>query len=94
MYKLEDKQREYQRAWAAKRRARAKATTNTLKRGGCVRCGESDLVCLIFHHRDPATKAFTIGSTGPIRTEEAIIAEATKCDVLCLNCHAKVHGGH
>jgi hypothetical protein len=58
-------------------------------RDRCVDCGAT--TDLHFHHRDPTTKAFTIGSGNgrPWRTLEVEIA---KCDVLCVVCHDARHG--
>lgn len=58
---------------------------------GCARCGEKDSRCLQFHHRDPATKSFTIGKNGWQKPIEVVWAEAEKCDILCANCHMKEH---
>jgi hypothetical protein len=42
-----------------------------------------------FHHRDPSTKQFAIGSfTG---AWETLLVEAEKCDLLCANCHRLRH---
>jgi hypothetical protein len=53
----------------------------------CIKCGETDIAKLDFHHRDPTTKLFTIG--GPSRSQTAILAEIEKCDLLCHSCHSK-----
>lgn len=45
---------------------------------------------LHFHHRDPAQKLFSIGS-GRIRKYSRLLEEATKCDLVCANCHAEIH---
>lgn len=47
---------------------------------------------MVFHHRDPREKEITISeamrrSFGRAR----ILAEIAKCDVLCANCHVKLH---
>lgn len=39
-----------------------------------------------FDHRVPADKFFNL-SDGYVFSEEQIIAEADKCDVVCSNCH-------
>lgn len=64
-----------------------------LEKGGkCIRCGYANcLRALTFHHRDSTGKAFnldvrTCGRCSPAR----LAAEAEKCDLLCLNCHAEV----
>ena len=58
--------------------------------GGCVRCGEADPACLDFHHRDPTQK---LGHIGEFRKfgMERLLTEIAKCDVLCANCHRKLH---
>ena len=59
--------------------------------GGCQTCGYRRSVCaLTFHHRDPSTKSFGISAKwgSPL---EVLRAEAQKCDLLCLNCHAEEH---
>lgn len=51
-------------------------------------CGVDDFRCLDFHHRDPATKEFNIGSCAwGNRGRPALEKEIAKCDVLCANCH-------
>jgi hypothetical protein len=57
---------------------------------GCVRCGESDVIVLQWHHRVPSEKSFNVltGSRNALSTR---IAEARKCDLLCANCHLRVH---
>lgn len=61
----------------------------------CQQCGEKDLRCLAFHHREPENKRFTVHS-GSSRhySLKSIKEEIDKCDVLCLNCHAKIHNGN
>ena len=46
-----------------------------------------------FHHRDPATKLFDVGSRGLLRRLDELIAEANKCVLLCCRCHREVHAG-
>jgi hypothetical protein len=58
----------------------------------CVRCGESDPICLDFHHVDPSTKIEEV----PIMVHKGcgidrILQEIKKCIVLCANCHRKEH---
>lgn len=57
----------------------------------CARCGEAHSACLDFHHRDPTQKRFEI-ATGVYRFAVATVeAEILKCDILCSNCHRKLH---
>lgn len=58
----------------------------------CAICGESDKSCLDFHHRDPKTKDKELrGMFGREWGKGRILAEVEKCDVLCSNCHRKLH---
>lgn len=53
----------------------------------CDRCsGSFPAYVMDFHHRDPATKLFTVGQTAT-RGYEGLMAEIAKCDLLCANCH-------
>ncbi len=63
------------------------------KGGSCERCGYSrNDAALAFHHRDPATKSFGIDLRKCSNTSWAtLVAEARKCLLLCLNCHAEIH---
>lgn len=61
----------------------------------CNKCGMSfreQPWLLDFHHRDPNTKSFQIGS-GPtfLKPWEVIMEEVGKCDPLCANCHRTLH---
>lgn len=56
---------------------------------GCQRCPENDPVCIDFHHR--SDKRFDV-SRMLLHGLETINAEIAKCDLLCRNCHAKLHG--
>ena len=76
-----------------RRRNKKQLWLKTFKTGlRCLRCGESHPACLHFHHRDPSLK------TDHIQTMicsgysiERILLEIKKCDVLCANCHSKLH---
>lgn len=62
-----------------------------LKIGGC-KCGETHLSCLDFHHRDEKDKLFDVSSGTRIGySVKKIKEEIAKCDILCKNCHAKLH---
>lgn len=58
----------------------------------CETCGEAAPECLHFHHRDPAEKDLEL-STAVAHgwSRPRLLAEAAKCDVLCANCHHKLH---
>ena len=58
----------------------------------CQECGEAHPATLDFHHRDPSQKLFTIAAAAASRmAKEKVLAEIEKCDVLCANCHRKLH---
>lgn len=57
----------------------------------CQQCGENHPACLEFHHRYPKEKDFRVGSSVGIYSIERIMNEIAKCDVLCANCHRKLH---
>ena len=62
--------------------------------GRCKICGETDIDKLTFHHRDPKTKKYEVGrllGDGYSVYNEKIQEELPKCDVLCYNCHMKLH---
>lgn len=63
-----------------------------LKLYGRCSCGESDVCCLEYHHRDSNQKDFSV-SHGVKQgySREKIINEITKCDLLCSNCHSILH---
>lgn len=65
----------------------------SLKMGNkCFICNENDPICLDFHHLDPKTKkgslSMAIKSGWSIKK---IKEEASKCILLCANCHRKEH---
>lgn len=58
----------------------------------CVRCGyDKCLDALDFHHKDDATKEFTISDRNIKLDWELIKIELDKCEVLCANCHREEH---
>jgi len=62
--------------------------------GKCILCGYSRCVrALEFHHLDPKTKEFPLAHSGRTRSIAKLRAEASKCALLCANCHAEVEAG-
>ncbi len=58
----------------------------------CKNCSKKGIACLVFHHIEPKTKLFNIGKCSKAKyTIEMIIQEIKKCDILCENCHRKLH---
>jgi hypothetical protein len=58
---------------------------------GCIGCGETHIACLDFHHRDPVSKEANVARMPDTWSLEKAQAEIAKCDVLCANCHRKLH---
>ena len=58
-----------------------------------IACLENDPMILEFHHRNPKSKKFNLGAAVACRSWGAIIQEIEKCDVLCRNCHTRIHEG-
>lgn len=99
-----DKMREYRRKWYKENSVRQinavmsrKASTrewldalkDTFK---CNRCPEADFNCLDFHHTDPDEKDRTVATTIAWGwSKKRILGEIEKCEVLCANCHRKLH---
>ncbi len=87
--------RKCRRAGVSEWRRRAKRRLIAAAGGKCAICGYDEFPgALQFHHLDPATKLFAIGHEGVTRSFAAMRAEATKCVLLCANCHAEVEGGY
>ena len=59
--------------------------------GACKKCGYAGSVAALdFHHIDPSTKKFGIGYKGYTRSYAKALEEASKCEMLCANCHREV----
>jgi hypothetical protein len=99
-----EKNREYQRKWYKKNRELQIARNKANKRGkyewfreykkklACIICGENHPATLDFHHRNPKYKEGNLAAVMSHNLSlENIIAEIEKCDVLCSNCHRKLH---
>ena len=73
-----------------KERRRRKEILVKMLGGCCQHCGyKKSVVALSFHHKDPSKKCFDISHNGSLlRDWDELVAEAKKCDLLCLNCHA------
>ncbi len=62
--------------------------------GSCNRCGYDKLPGLDFHHVNSADKAFTMSAALIAPKKIAcLVAEASKCVLLCRCCHAEFHAG-
>jgi predicted transcriptional regulator len=78
----------------ARRRRKVKRILVDEAGGKCARCGyDRCQAALQFHHLDPASKSFGIAGKGFTRSIDELRAEASKCILLCANCHAEVEAG-
>ena len=78
----------------ARRRRKLKQILVADAGGRCSLCGYDRYIgALQFHHRDGAAKDFGLAERGLTRSLEAVRAEASKCILLCANCHSEVEGG-
>jgi hypothetical protein len=61
--------------------------------GRCAVCGYNRcIVNLHFHHVDPSTKSFAL-SVASGKGLAKLRAEATKCVLVCANCHGEIESG-
>lgn len=58
------------------------------QKAGCYFCGERCYLCLDFHHVS-GEKDFILSKAGI--TVQIALKEMEKCEVVCSNCHRKVH---
>ena len=88
-----NRHKEHAKIKKAKRREEISAWYREYKATlACTHCGEKHPACLDSHHRDPGEKEFRISAFGYMGwSKERILAEIAKCDVLCANCHRKLH---
>ena len=60
------------------------------KKTKCAKCDETHIACLEFHHRE--NKEINIAEIQKMMwSTNRIDAELSKCEVLCSNCHRKLH---
>ena len=67
----------------------------SLKEGkSCKYCGESELVCLDYHHRNPTEKNGLPREIAKKTSDNnKVLREIIKCDLICANCHRKITAG-
>lgn len=64
------------------------------KGGKCEICGYDKCVSnLVFHHRAPSEKTFTITAALSSTNIASLQQEVDKCALLCCRCHGEVHEG-
>lgn len=84
--------RERDKIQKAKQYSKKREIIDNIKSSGCIICGETETVCLDFHHLDPSQKDFKVSSLNN-KGLKTILAEVDKCVILCANCHRKFHAG-
>lgn len=58
----------------------------------CESCGEDHIATLQFHHLDIKNKRKDVSYMACFGySKDSILKEISKCQVLCANCHCKVH---
>lgn len=65
--------------------------------GKCIKCGyDKNIAAFDFHHRNPSEKIFEIKmkNLSGAWTQDEILKEVEKCDLLCSNCHREQHSPH
>lgn len=76
------------------RRRRVKEILVREAGGQCEICGyHRSVVALHFHHLDPSDKRHLISHGGATIAIDRLRTEASKCALLCANCHAEVEAG-
>jgi transposase len=83
------------RAEAVSKRRRAMKRILVEEAGGrCSVCGYDRCVAALeFHHLDPSEKRFALSHRGVARSLAKARAEASKCVLVCSNCHAEIEAG-
>lgn len=88
-----DGSREHIKQKVAAQRRKMKRKLIDYSGGACLKCNyDVTDAALTFHHIDPSTKSFGLGS-GKIKSFERNKKECDKCCLLCHNCHAELHAG-
>lgn len=77
-----------------KQRANKRLMLLEAKGSRCQICGYNRCMkALSFHHVSEDTKIFTLSNRLCQRKWQDVVAEASKCILLCHNCHTEVHDG-
>ncbi len=82
-------QRDYVKASKAVIRERIRGIIQTAKDRPCMDCGEKHpSFAMDFDHRDPKEKSFDLSnSVSRCISDDVVLAEIAKCDVVCALCH-------
>lgn len=84
------KEREYRTPYVREKKRQIKAKLVAHFGGQCSMCGLADdcLSVYDFHHTDPSQKDLNIAR---ILSWEQALGEASKCILVCANCHRRIH---
>ena len=90
--KIDKRTKEQLRLKSIIQRQKVREYVQKIKKDASCSCGENHPACLAFHHRDALDKELSINEAikrgwSIQRTQK----EIDKCDILCFNCHARVH---
>lgn len=95
------KNREHMREWRAANKERDHKNWSNLRRKkriwldtqktACVKCGESDIICIDFHHIDSTKKDANLSEAIARWSIKRLQQEMAKCIMICSNCHRKLH---
>lgn len=87
-----DHYREVERVRQKRRRHDLRDFLLEVKSAGCSLCDEKHPACIQFHHRDPSNKVDRVNRLlAQSKSLKLVKEEIEKCDLLCANCHAKLH---
>lgn len=90
LWKRTSKGKEAHARYQRKKRHRIKKRLlQELNSHQCKYCGEEHIACLDFHHKDPNQKLFAVSQYH--KWNKILLEEASKCEVICVNCHRKIH---
>lgn len=87
--------KEHGKEAARRHRLKTRAFVNRYKNVPCQDCGiQYPYYVMDFDHRDPKDKEFTMSTAIVSNMSRArLLAEISKCDVVCANCHReRTHG--
>lgn len=83
-----EKVKAYWRKYNKETSEKLSAILRPLKDKPCMDCNQSyPYYVMDFDHRDPSTKVACVGHIHKFRTEEKLLKEIEKCDLVCSNCH-------
>lgn len=90
-YRVSEKRRDTIRTRNKTELALVRGIVNFYKSQGCLLCEENCSDCMDFHHvnADKDANISEILQYG----KRKVLAEISKCVILCSNCHRKVHAG-